>query len=109
MRISDWSSDVCSSDLLEEGPRFPHYPRLAGQQAWYLALQLRLLKAGERGGTPFAPIMHAVAERMSDAPIDDLAEFYAGLPARYAPPRLSKSFRTHFQPRRNRPTRTSER
>src|SRR3546814_17729445 len=82
MRISDWSSDVCSSDLiarrgdpargvpacvachgLEQGPRFPHYPRLAGQQAWYLALQLRLLKAGERGGTPFAPIMHAVAER----------------------------------------------
>src|SRR3546814_18283618 len=68
MRISDWSSDVCSSDLiarrgdpargvpacvachgLEQGPRFPHYPRLAGQQAWYLALQLRLLKAGERG------------------------------------------------------------
>src|SRR3546814_15951449 len=61
---------------LEQGPRFPHYPRLAGQQAWYLALQLRLLKAGERGGTPFAPIMHAVAERLSDAQIDDLAVFY---------------------------------
>lgn len=67
---------------LAEGPRFPYYPKLAGQQAWYLALQLRLLKAGERGGTPYAHIMHAVAERLDDKQIDDLAAFYAGLPAR---------------------------
>jgi cytochrome c553 len=64
---------------LAEGPRFPHYPRLAGQQAWYLALQLRLLRDGKRGGSPYAPIMHAVAERLHDREIDDLAAFYAGL------------------------------
>jgi cytochrome c553 len=66
---------------LDEGPRYPHYPRLAGQQAWYLAQQLRLLKAGTRGGTPYAHIMAAVAGRLSDAQIDDLAAFYAGVPA----------------------------
>lgn len=66
---------------LAEGPRFAAYPRLAGQQAWYIALQLRLLKAGKRGGTPFAHIMRAVAERLDEQQIDDLAAFYAGLPA----------------------------
>lgn len=64
---------------LEEGPRYPHYPRLAGQQAWYLATQLRLLKAGARGGTAYAPIMQAVAERLEAGQIDDLAAYYAGL------------------------------
>lgn len=64
---------------LAEGPRFPHYPHLAGQQAWYLALQLRLLKDGTRGGSPYAPIMHAVAQRLGEQQIDDVAAFYAGL------------------------------
>lgn len=66
---------------LAEGPRYPHYPRLAGQQAWFLSAQLELFKARARGGTPYAPIMQAVAERLDAQQINDLAAFYAGLVA----------------------------
>lgn len=64
---------------LEAGPRFAAYPVLAGQEAWYLEQQLRLLRAGERGGTAFAPIMQTVAERLSDADIAAVAAHFAGL------------------------------
>ena len=67
---------------LEAGPRFEFYPVLAGQEAWYLKQQLRLLRAGKRGGTAFAPIMQTVAERLSDADIAAAASFYAGLEPR---------------------------
>src|SRR3546814_3135763 len=31
MRISDWSSDVCSSDLFDNGTEFNRYQRIASQ------------------------------------------------------------------------------
>ena len=56
------------------------YPRLAGQQAAYLAAQLRLMRAGERGGTAYAPIMQHIARRLPDQAIDAVADYYAANP-----------------------------
>ena len=61
-------------------PANPLHPRLAGQHADSLALQLRLLRAGTRGGTALAPVMEAAAASLSDRDIEDLAAYYASLP-----------------------------
>ena len=60
-----------------DGGRYPQYPSLRGQTAAYLAGQLRLFKAGIRGGTPYANVMEAIARRMSDAQIDAVAAYFA--------------------------------
>jgi cytochrome c553 len=57
--------------------RNPTYPRLAGQEARYIAAQLRLMKRSERGGTPYAHIMHRIARRLPDEAIEALADYYA--------------------------------
>lgn len=62
-----------------KGPRNPYYPKIAGQYADYLALQLALFKTGQRGGTPYAHIMHAVAEELTEDQIGDLALYYSSL------------------------------
>ncbi len=64
---------------LTSPPRNPYYPKLAGQYADYLILQLELFKKGHRGGTPFAPIMHESVDRMTQEQIRDLAAYYAAL------------------------------
>jgi cytochrome c553 len=56
-----------------------NYPRLAGQYAEYLMLQLRLFKADHRGGSPYAHLMQEVAPRLSEADIRDVASYYASL------------------------------
>ncbi|MGH8075493.1 MAG: c-type cytochrome [Lysobacter sp.] len=61
-------------------PRNPLYPRLAGQPAAYIELQLSLFKQRDRGGTAYAGIMATVAERLEPDDIRDLALFYASLP-----------------------------
>lgn len=63
-----------------EESRNPHYPELAGQYARYLALQLRLFKRGQRGGSDYAHIMHTVAQSLSERDIRDLSLYYASLP-----------------------------
>lgn len=60
-------------------PRNPFYPKLAGQHAAYLVLQMELFKKGQRGGTPFAPIMHENVDRITASQIRDLASYYAAL------------------------------
>lgn len=55
------------------------YPLLAGQYPDYLALQLRLFAAGERGGTDYADLMHSATRRLTEQQIRDLAAFYASL------------------------------
>ena len=57
------------------------YPALAGQPASYLALQLRLFAGGGRGGTRYAGVMERAASGLSPDDIDDLAAYYAALPA----------------------------
>lgn len=61
------------------GPREPDMPRLAGQYAEYLVLQLELFAAGHRGGGPRAHLMDAVAPRMSREQMRDVAAYYASL------------------------------
>ncbi len=64
-------------------PIDPAYPALDGQYRPYLETQLTLWRAGARGGTRVAKLMHAAARRLSDADIAALAAYYsARRPAR---------------------------
>ncbi|QUS35265.1 c-type cytochrome [Falsirhodobacter algicola] len=55
----------------------PMIPKLDGQPAPYLATQLRLWRAGERGGTDRAPLMEQAARGLTDREIEDLAAYFA--------------------------------
>lgn len=61
--------------------RNPAYPNLAGQPAGYLVSQLELLRAGHRGGSPYARLMRPVVRNLTRAQMDDVAAYYASLPA----------------------------
>jgi cytochrome c553 len=50
----------------------PEWPRLAGQNAVYIAAQLRLFRSGVRTN----PVMRPLAATLSDQDIDDLAVYY---------------------------------
>ena len=64
-----------------ETRRNPHYPRLAGQYADYIHLQLTLFKSRTRGGTPYHHIMERVANQLTDDEMRAVAAFFASLPA----------------------------
>lgn len=53
------------------------YPRLVGQASGYLENQLRLFRAGTRGGGYYAPVMTRAVENLSDDDIRALADYYA--------------------------------
>jgi cytochrome c553 len=55
----------------------PAYPRLAGQYAGYLALQLRLLRDRRRGGSEYVHLMHEFVDRLTGEQIEDVALFYS--------------------------------
>ncbi len=55
------------------------YPRLAGQEAWYLIRQLELFAEGVRGGSEAAHLMEAVAPRLTDGERRDVAAYFASL------------------------------
>ncbi|HET8936406.1 MAG TPA: c-type cytochrome [Polyangiales bacterium] len=65
------------------GPRLerdnPLYPRLAGQHADYLVLQLELFQRNERGGSPRAHLMLKAAPPLHPEQLRDVATFYATL------------------------------
>jgi cytochrome c553 len=50
----------------------PEWPRLAGQNAVYIAEQLRLFRSGVRNN----PVMKPLASALSDQDIDDIAVYY---------------------------------
>jgi cytochrome c553 len=64
----------------DAAPRNVVYPRLAGQYAEYLTLQLRLFKRDVRGGTAYAHIMRMVAGRLTEEQMRAAALYYASLP-----------------------------
>jgi len=66
----------------EAGTKNPAYPRLAGQNAAYIAGQLKLFQQGARGGTAYAHIMARVADRLTEADIDAVADYYAATAAK---------------------------
>ncbi|MEZ5786046.1 MAG: c-type cytochrome [Xanthobacteraceae bacterium] len=56
----------------------PRYPALAGQHFDYIANQLRLWRAGNRGGT-FTKLMSTAARNLTDRDIDAVATYLSGL------------------------------
>lgn len=62
-------------------PRNTAYPKLAGQYADYLLLQLDLFKQGKRGGTDYTHIMQQVAGGLTAEQMRDVAQYYAALVA----------------------------
>ncbi len=62
--------------------RNPAYPTLSGQYADYLFQQLGLFAEDRRGGSPFAPIMHDIAKRLTTAQMRDVSLFYESLAER---------------------------
>ena len=57
------------------------FPALSPVSAEYAAMQLKVFRAGERDGTSYGRIMTAVAERLSDDDIEDLAAYVGSLSA----------------------------
>ncbi len=61
-------------------PRSDAYPKLAGQYAEYISLELELFRSKRRGGSPYLPIMEHVATRLASEQIKDVAAYYGSLP-----------------------------
>lgn len=59
-------------------PKNPQYPRIDGQHARYLTLQLELLQARRRGG-PNVNLMETFVHRLQKAEIDSLARYFASI------------------------------
>ena len=57
--------------------RNPAFPRIDGQPAPYLAAQLHLFRAGERGGGPYSALMTSASGGLSDSEIEELAAWFA--------------------------------
>jgi cytochrome c553 len=55
------------------------FPALAGQQADYVAKQLKNFRSGERANDGDSRVMRSVAARLSDKEIDALASYISGL------------------------------
>lgn len=55
------------------------YPAVSGQHAAYNAAQLKAYRSGQRAGTDAAKMMSQVAAGLSDAQIEALASYLAGL------------------------------
>jgi cytochrome c553 len=55
------------------------YPRLGGQYSEYIAKQLRAFRGGDRTNDGDSQLMRQVAEHMSDAEIDAVANYIGGL------------------------------
>ncbi len=57
----------------------PFFPSLDGQYPDYLSTQLQLWQRGVRGGTPYAPVMAAVARGLKPGQIEAVAAYYGSL------------------------------
>jgi cytochrome c553 len=67
----------------------PKFPRLAGQNANYLAAQLKNFRGQTRGDPDAIGYMWGMAGQLSDDTIDALAKYYSGQSASSAQPRDS--------------------
>ncbi|MBS0396294.1 MAG: cytochrome c4, partial [Proteobacteria bacterium] len=59
----------------------PKYPRLAAQNANYLAAQLKAFRAQTRGDADAISYMWGMAAQLEDGTIEALAQYYASQPA----------------------------
>lgn len=60
------------------GERSPHFPRLDGLSAGYIANQIRLFSDGVRGGTAHGAIMGPIAARLTGEQVAAVAAYFAG-------------------------------
>ena len=65
---ANWTEVIEFSRRVISSVPFNQYPD-------YLALQLRLFKAGNRGGTGYAPVMREIAGRLEEDDIRDLSAY----------------------------------
>lgn len=54
-----------------------HYPLLAGQWEDYQVQELERFSAGDRGGSPYSPLMERAAHSLTSQEMRDVAAFYA--------------------------------
>jgi cytochrome c553 len=72
------AKDVCSACHGPEGHSIsPVFPRLAGQQAGYIIVQLEAFRNHTRGDPNAQAYMWGMSSQLSDATIKDLAEYYS--------------------------------
>jgi cytochrome c553 len=72
------ATTVCGTCHGRDGNNMnPKYPRLAGQNANYLAAQLKAFRAQTRGDPDAIGYMWGMASQLDDATIDALAAYYA--------------------------------
>lgn len=77
--ILDKGVAACAACHSPNGAGIPaQFPRLAGQHAEYIALQLKAFRSGERANDPNR-MMRGVAVKLSDREISAVAEYIAGL------------------------------
>lgn len=70
---------ACASCHSPNGAGIPaQFPRLAGQHADYVAVQLKAFRSGERANDP-NDMMRKVAAKLSDKEISAVAEYISGL------------------------------
>src|SRR3546814_6489958 len=102
MRMSDWSPDVCSSDLLHCAPCFRFFPRRSAQEAFTQTLFARLGRLGLLSGlgslaciagaataATARPAAAALAALCSPAPTAGPQQKHFDLAGHYTPDRKS--------------------
>ena len=78
-RLAVGTCGICHGPHGDAG--FPKFPRLAGQNANYLAAQLKAFRGQTRGDSDAIGYMWGMAAQLDDATIAALADFYAHQPA----------------------------
>ncbi|WP_028303717.1 c-type cytochrome [Oceanospirillum maris] len=78
----DWDRNIpaCATCHGPSGVGVDHFPRLAGQQEYYLAKQLNDWKQGKRSGDPLNMMSHIAVQLTTDE-IKGLAGFFSTLPS----------------------------
>jgi cytochrome c553 len=72
------AKDVCSACHGPEGHSIsPVFPRLAGQQAGYIIVQLEAFRNHTRGDPNAQAYMWGMSSQLTDATIKDLAQYYS--------------------------------
>ena len=77
----DPNAKIPSCGTCHDAKALPIYPRLAGQNAAYLANRLRIWKNGLRPSSDTEAIMVPIARLLSDEQITDISAYFANLPS----------------------------
>lgn len=80
--LGDPARDVPACLSCHGQPKRADVPVLAGQAAPYIKQQLALWRSGGRQQTSYGQLMGRVAKRLTDAQVDAVAAYFAGLPLR---------------------------